>query len=159
MAAATYADSTDIQPLIGNLAAQRSTTAVNNAIAGASTYVNLYLGRTSNVDDTDPLLPLLKTVTRYLAAAELLTGVQSQEATKQSLLDQANNILQNISKLEQSDEIQSTIVDSSEAYTWPANPSGEVYSNNYKNMRRYSNYSYYDIGNLIVHDGDYADPE
>lgn len=147
MASATYVTDTDIDPLIGNLASQRSATAKSNAIAGATAYVNLNLGRTTNLDSTDPLLNMVKIVARYFAAAELLTGISTMEPTRQSLIDQANSLMQQILKLEQSEEIDPAIVETTSAYTWPANPNGIVYSNIHPNLRRNPAYLYVDMIN------------
>lgn len=138
MAAAIYATRADVDPMIGNLATQRSDAAVNNAIAGASAYVNMWLGRAANVnvDDAEPLLEVIRSVTRLLAAAELIGNVQNQLEVRQSYLTEARSKLESMQKFETGGEASTDYVKSSSSATWPANPAGVIYSTRYKNLRK-----------------------
>jgi hypothetical protein len=63
MAQAIYATAADVKPLIGNLSAQRDTATIDNAIASATSEVNLGIGRTdTNLDDTTTSPVILNTV-------------------------------------------------------------------------------------------------
>lgn len=133
-----YATADDVKSLIGNLSGQRTTPAIDNAIEGATEEVNMTLGRTANdnLDVTSSLFGLCKKATRYLAASELLGGVQSQETTMQSYQDTAEKLLAKIEQDAQGEDIAPQFVESSQDVTWPANPSGIIYSINYDNLRK-----------------------
>lgn len=138
MVEAIYATAADVKPLIGNLSAQRDTATIDNAIAGATSEVNLAIGRETSLDTTasPTLLKALGKVTRYLAAVELLTGVTSQETTRAQLQKDALALLDNIKAEEQSIDISAAFVESSIPATYPANDSGVIYSSNYTNLRK-----------------------
>ena len=133
-----YAVADDVKPLIGNLAGQRTTLAIDNAISGATEEVNITLGRdgNDNLDVSSPLFGLCQKATRYLAASELLGGVQSQETTMTFYQDTAEKLLQKITQDAQGEDIAPQFVESSQTVTWPANPSGIIYSNNYIGLRK-----------------------
>lgn len=134
-----YATVDDVKPLIGNLANQRTTLAIDNAIEGASQEVNLSLGREAdvNLDSTSNVFGICKKITRYLAAAELLGGIQSQETTMQSYMDTAQKLLNKLVQDEQEEDIGASYVESSAYTTWPGDPiNGEIYSSTYQNLRK-----------------------
>lgn len=134
-----YATADDVKALIGNLSAQRSTLSIDNAIEGASEEVNLSLGREadSNLDASSNVFGICKKITRYLAAAELLGGVQSQETTMQFYMDTAQKLLAKLVQDEQEEDIGASFVESSAYTTWPGDPiNGEIYSSTYQNLRK-----------------------
>ena len=145
-----YAIADDVKNLIGNLSGQRTTLAIDNAIAGASEEVNITLGRdgNDNLDVSSQLFSLCQKATRYLAASELLGGVQSQETTMQFYQDTAEKLLAKIIQDAQEADISPNFVESSEAVTWPANPSGVIYSNNFVGLRKAPRTTY----NVYLHD-------
>jgi hypothetical protein len=140
MAEAIYATAADVKPLIGNLSAQRDNTTIDNAIASATSEVNLGIGRTTtNLDDTTTspvILNTVKKITRYLAAVELLTGVQSQETTRQQLQKDAQALLDKLVSEEQTEDIGAAFVEMSDPVTYPANDSGIIYSEEYVGLKK-----------------------
>lgn len=133
-----YAVADDITPLIGNLASQRTPLAISNAITGASQEVNITLGRDgdSNLDVTSTIFGLAQKAVRYLAAAELLGGIQSQETTMQFYEDTAEKLLAKIVEDAQGEDISPQFVESSTPVTWPTDPAGLIYSINYVGLRK-----------------------
>lgn len=132
-----YATKEDLQPLIGNLANQRSDLAYDNAIAGASGEVNVILGRASNdnVDSTHPQYELIRNIVRKFAAAELIGNVTGQLEVRQSFLAEAKTLIDILQKFDLG-AVGNDFVSSSQYVTWPANPAGVIYSTNYKNLRK-----------------------
>lgn len=128
MAAATYATKDEVLPLLGNLRDQFDDAFISEAISSSTSDVNLALGLSANIDEDDSILPTIKRITRFLTAAELLTGVANQEDTVEQLTKRADRLIDKIIANEQTEAIGSQSTESSEAYTWPMNQNGEIYS-------------------------------
>lgn len=136
MAPAIYATIDDVRPLLGNLRTQLSNEQIQLAIDSASAEVNLKTARpiNQNADTTDPQLNILKRATRYLAAEEVLGGIEDMRDDRRDYNNRARQLLEELITLDISGE--DDIVTSSEYVTFPANETnGLIYSSKFKGLR------------------------
>jgi hypothetical protein len=120
-----YSTESEVRALLGNLKNQISTTTITNAIDGADAQINRMTFKTW--DGTEQDYAAVKKASRYLAAAESMVNISGTEPTQQRLWDEANLIIQNITKFDTSN-ITGDFVSSSQAVTYPSNPQGTIWT-------------------------------
>lgn len=136
MAPAIYATTADVRPLLGNLRTQLTDAQIQLAIDSASAEVNLKTARipNQNADTTDPDLQILKRATRYLAAEEVLGGIEDMRDDRRDYNNRARQLLEELVTLDITGE--DDIVTSSEYVTFPAKEDlGLIYSSKLKNLQ------------------------
>lgn len=135
----TYATPSEVRPLLGNIGSQRLDSQIQLAIDSAYDEINKKTSRIPPNDwkDTDADFSIIKKLTRMKAALEMSIGIKDFE-DREWMQKEIEEMFMMLEEHDIGGAQSNDFVMSSEDETYSLNPTGLIWSQRYKNLRKQS---------------------